>query len=207
MRTARSSSRLGGLHQASPRDQAPLDHAPLPPGPGTPPHPMNRMTDRCKNITLPQTSFAGGKNGRTAAVAPEMKQNEVKNRSIRIFTKWLMVVQIKNCDRIKKNSWRAEWSSCSKYYNPRPPRPPPPAILWIATWFKNVLVFFFFLNFRMYSNRSYLVSCHHENCYMIRCIISLSKKQTQKIISQTTFPLTHISFYRAHDEKHRFGFW
>ena len=26
------------------------------------PHPVNRMTDRCKNITLPQTSFAGGKN-------------------------------------------------------------------------------------------------------------------------------------------------
>ena len=23
--------------------------------------PMNRMTDRCKNITLPQTPFAGGK--------------------------------------------------------------------------------------------------------------------------------------------------
>ena len=23
---------------------------------------MNRMTDRCKNITLPQTSFAGGNN-------------------------------------------------------------------------------------------------------------------------------------------------
>ena len=23
--------------------------------------PVNRMTDRCKNITLPQTSFAGGK--------------------------------------------------------------------------------------------------------------------------------------------------
>ena len=35
-----------------------------PPGPGTPqdqtPPPVNRMTDRCKNITLPQTSFAGG---------------------------------------------------------------------------------------------------------------------------------------------------
>ena len=28
---------------------------------GTPP-PVNRMTNRCKNITLPQTSFAGGKN-------------------------------------------------------------------------------------------------------------------------------------------------
>ena len=24
--------------------------------------PVNRMTDRCKNITLPLTSFAGGKN-------------------------------------------------------------------------------------------------------------------------------------------------
>ena len=24
---------------------------------------VNRMTDKCKNITLPQTSFAGGKNG------------------------------------------------------------------------------------------------------------------------------------------------
>ena len=29
--------------------------------PGTP-DPVNRMTDRCKNITLPQTSFAGGNN-------------------------------------------------------------------------------------------------------------------------------------------------
>ena len=28
--------------------------------PGTPPPPVNRMTDRCKNITLPQTSFADG---------------------------------------------------------------------------------------------------------------------------------------------------
>ena len=27
-----------------------------------PPSPVNRMTDWCKNITLPQTSFAGGKN-------------------------------------------------------------------------------------------------------------------------------------------------
>ena len=31
---------------------------------GSQPHsfPVNRMTDTCKNITLPQTSFAGGKN-------------------------------------------------------------------------------------------------------------------------------------------------
>ena len=27
-----------------------------------PPTPVDRMTDACKNITLPQTSFAGGKN-------------------------------------------------------------------------------------------------------------------------------------------------
>ena len=56
-------------------DQIPLNF-PLGcgPGPGTPPGsdtllgpgipPVNRMTDRCKNknINLPQTSFAGGKN-------------------------------------------------------------------------------------------------------------------------------------------------
>ena len=28
----------------------------------TPPTPVNRMTNRCKNITLPQTSFASGSN-------------------------------------------------------------------------------------------------------------------------------------------------
>ena len=37
------------------------------PGPGGVPAqvlpPVNRMTDRCKNITLPQTSFAGSNNG------------------------------------------------------------------------------------------------------------------------------------------------
>ena len=60
----------GGLHQAPPR-------GPDPPGPGSPlgtrpprtrqppgdqTPPVDRMTDRCKHITLPQTSFAGGKN-------------------------------------------------------------------------------------------------------------------------------------------------
>ena len=33
-----------------------------PPGATTHDPPVNRMTNRCKNITLPQTSFAGGKN-------------------------------------------------------------------------------------------------------------------------------------------------
>ena len=32
-------------------------------------HPMNRITDRCKNITLPQTLFAGSKNYRTDIVS------------------------------------------------------------------------------------------------------------------------------------------
>ena len=99
MRTARSSSRPGSLHQAHPpgtrhpadqapprpgipQDQAPpWDQAPPrpdPPRPGTPGtrHPPERsqappgsrhahpwtefLTHACKNITLPQASFAGG---------------------------------------------------------------------------------------------------------------------------------------------------
>ena len=40
------------------RRHTPPEQAP-PPGAGTPP--VNKMTDRCKNITLPQTSFAGCK--------------------------------------------------------------------------------------------------------------------------------------------------
>ena len=69
MRTARNSSRPGGLHQTPPPGPGnpPRARHP-PPEPGTPPPPeqappaVNRMTNRCKNITLPQTSFAGGKN-------------------------------------------------------------------------------------------------------------------------------------------------
>ena len=82
MRTARSSSRPGGSPPGTPRRKHPLgginplEEAPHPreevpppggstpwrrhpPGGGTP---VNRMTNRCKNIILPQTSFAGGKN-------------------------------------------------------------------------------------------------------------------------------------------------
>ena len=47
----------------SPRSRHPPG-ADIPPGPDPPgsrhPPPVNRMTNRCKNITLPQTSFAGG---------------------------------------------------------------------------------------------------------------------------------------------------
>ena len=65
MRTARSSSRLGGGVSTRTPDQAhtppdqvhPQDHAP--PGPCTPPRPgtnppVNRITHTCENITLPQ---------------------------------------------------------------------------------------------------------------------------------------------------------
>ena len=53
MRTARSSGRPGGVSTRYPPrpDQTP-------PGPDTPreqaPQPVNRMTDACENITLPQ---------------------------------------------------------------------------------------------------------------------------------------------------------
>ena len=61
MRTALSSGCLGGLHQTHP----PGTRHPPEPAPRTrhPPPVVDRMTDRCKHITLPQTSFGGGKNG------------------------------------------------------------------------------------------------------------------------------------------------
>ena len=55
MRTARSSSRPGGVSTRHPPGSRPHPEQACPP-------PVNRMTDRCKNITLPQTSFAGGNN-------------------------------------------------------------------------------------------------------------------------------------------------
>ena len=90
MRTARSSRCPGGVSPPdTPGSRTPLGPGTPPPGPGTPPEqtpqdqaspqsrplragnqphppwsghlpPVNRMTDRCKNITLLQTSFAGG---------------------------------------------------------------------------------------------------------------------------------------------------
>ena len=45
------------------------NHA-CPPGATTHDPPVNRMTNRCKNITLPQTSFAGGKN-QSCSTCPE----------------------------------------------------------------------------------------------------------------------------------------
>ena len=40
------------------------------------PPPVHRMTDACKNITLPQTSFAGGKKQfiRSSTIAPSLNE-------------------------------------------------------------------------------------------------------------------------------------
>ena len=83
MRTARSSSRPGGVSTRHPLNQAPppgagtpragtpragTPRAGTPLGAGTPwkqaPLPLwtEFLTHACENITLPQTSFAGGKN-------------------------------------------------------------------------------------------------------------------------------------------------
>ena len=52
--------------------------------PGTaPPPPVNRMTERCKNITLPQTSFAGGK------YMKELKLVYFSGLSISPFVNWI----------------------------------------------------------------------------------------------------------------------
>ena len=98
MRAARSSSRPGGVFTRHLQDQAPWEQTPQtrhptgtrhPPGPGTPRPgpgtlpPVNRVTNRCKNITLPQTSFAGGKNS--------MKMR-LKNRKIGPFSNTIKIL-------------------------------------------------------------------------------------------------------------------
>ena len=55
------SSCPGGLHQAPPGPGTAQDQTPLGPDPPDQAPPVDRMTDKCKHITLPQTSFAGGK--------------------------------------------------------------------------------------------------------------------------------------------------
>ena len=64
MRTACGSSRPGGkgVSTRQPRDQTPLDQAlgADPPGADTPSLWTEFLTHACENITLPQTSFAGG---------------------------------------------------------------------------------------------------------------------------------------------------
>ena len=75
MRTACSSSRLGGSPPGTPREQTPRSRHP-PPGAetaqraDTSPLPVwtEFFTHAYENITLPQTSFAGGKNPGLTAI-------------------------------------------------------------------------------------------------------------------------------------------
>ena len=69
MRTTHSSTITGGLHDTDPLDRQPPDRDPpgqgppslyRDPAPRTETPPVNRQTKACENITLPQTSFAGG---------------------------------------------------------------------------------------------------------------------------------------------------
>ena len=80
MRTARFSCRLrkGGVHH----------HCML----GYTHAPMNRMTDRCKNITLPQTLFAGGNKSRTFLYIFCIKNYEsIFLKSQSLLTLWNLV--------------------------------------------------------------------------------------------------------------------
>ena len=51
--------------------------------PGNPP--VNRMTDRCQNITLPQTSFAGGNNNFVNSLTLAYTLWEIMDRLLIIF--------------------------------------------------------------------------------------------------------------------------
>ena len=51
------------------------------------PPPVNRMTNRCKNITLPQTSFAGGKNKLAQSTSLPLCSRSTVKMQIAIQTK------------------------------------------------------------------------------------------------------------------------
>ena len=64
------------LEQAPPWEQTPL-------GPGTPPLWTEFLTHACENITLPQTSFAGGKKKKTMAITRNYRKMFIGNEGIR----------------------------------------------------------------------------------------------------------------------------
>ena len=91
---------------------------PPPEQPRTPPS-VNRMTNRCKNITLPQTSFAGGKNVRFRLVWMELQTKDVGEGRLRcVFLIYESLPQKYLLLRFKNNKWIVLWSfldvSCDK---------------------------------------------------------------------------------------------
>ena len=115
------SASMGGLHPRglpnSPLDtdpytgpwrQTPVDVDPLeadPPGwscdlwymLGSQPPPVDRRTDTCKNTTLPQTSFAGGKNNHVLFLSERCSSS--------VFLSMSTKKQLETCKALKKNRW------------------------------------------------------------------------------------------------------
>ena len=91
--TVSSSIPLGGVCPTPPRCRPPVMwpvvHA------GKPLPAVNRMTDRCKNITLPQTSFAGG-NEQWQALVTE--------------NPWVLLAQQTNVSVLQQGTVRYLWS-------------------------------------------------------------------------------------------------
>ena len=54
---------------------------------------MNRMTNRCKNITLPQTSFAGGNNRVHSFLLPLLIFSKVVLDVVNMFKNAIIVVE------------------------------------------------------------------------------------------------------------------
>ena len=82
---ARHPPGLGTPPSLGPGTPPPWDQA-SPPGPGKHPPPLNRMTDGCKNITLPQTSLAGGN------YIPLVSPDKMQNRSSRSKTTLMFLI-------------------------------------------------------------------------------------------------------------------
>ena len=70
-----------------------------------PPCPVNRMTHRCKNITLPQTSFAGSINARSRQV---LVVNELSNFAVNVCsTVTELVVRGTECNLSARSPYRS----------------------------------------------------------------------------------------------------
>ena len=64
--------------------------------------PVNRMTNRCKNITLPQTSFAGGKKGNRGNMPQSKTQIRLSSVTLKLIQVRMdglaILIQICHCD-------------------------------------------------------------------------------------------------------------
>ena len=88
--------------------------------------PVNRMTDRCKNITLPQTSFAGGNKTVPLQLIAEIKYNASMdhlsylhpNRKFGLIPAFFADTFMYRSSGIQNNKYRTVMSSQEKLYFP-----------------------------------------------------------------------------------------